>query len=401
MKILMINKFLYPNGGSETYVFSLGEYLKNVGHQVEFFGMEHNGRIVGNSANSYTSDMDFHGGSIISKLSYPIKTVYSLEARKKIRAVLENFEPEVCHINNFNFQLTPSIILEIVKWRKASGRKCKIVYTAHDGQLVCPNHLMQNPITGERCQKCFGGYFKNCVKNKCIHSSLTKSLIGAIEGYYWNWRGVYSNIDTIIAPSRFMAECLSTNPILKGKIQVINNFVKCSNELNKETKEDFVLYCGRYSIEKGIKTLLRTIDSLPNIKFVFAGDGPLKNEINKRANAEDKGFLQYNELMELVSKARFSIMPSECFENYPFSVIESIVNGTPVIGANIGGIPELIDEGKTGELFESSNAQELADKISRLFADKERLSKYTINCQNAPFVSIKQYYDKLTEIYSF
>ncbi len=397
----MINKFLHQNGGSETYLFGLGEYLKSVGHQVEFFGMEHNGRIVGNSVNSYTSDMDFHGGSIISKLSYPIKTVYSFEARKKIRAVLESFEPEVCHINNFNFQLTPSIILEIVKWRKDSGRKCKIIYTAHDGQLVCPNHLMQNPLTGARCQKCFGGHFKNCVKGKCIHASRAKSLIGAIEGYYWNWRGVYNNIDTIIAPSRFMAECLSTNPILKEKIKVINNFFERSDGHNEKTKEDFVLYCGRYSKEKGIETLLKAVDNLPGIKFVFAGDGPLKDEINKRANAEDKGFLKHNELTELVSKARFSVIPSECFENCPFSVIESIINGTPVIGARIGGIPELIADGKTGELFESSDAEELADKISRLFADKERLTEYTLNCQNAPFVSIKQYCDKLTEIYSF
>ena len=135
MKILMINKFLHPNGGSETYIFRLGDYLKSQGHEVQYFGMEHAGRCVGNRVNAYTSDMDFHGGSKLSKLTYPIKTIYSSEARKKLRLVLEDFRPDVCHLNNFNYQLTPSILLEIAKWKR-EGHPCRVVYTAHDLQLV-------------------------------------------------------------------------------------------------------------------------------------------------------------------------------------------------------------------------------------------------------------------------
>ena len=106
MKILMINKFLYPNGGSETYIFKLGEYLNLQGHEVQYFGMEHEGRIAGNRVNAYTSNMDFHKGSKLAKLTYPIKTIYSAEARRKIRRVLEDFQPDICHLNNFNYQLT-------------------------------------------------------------------------------------------------------------------------------------------------------------------------------------------------------------------------------------------------------------------------------------------------------
>ena len=145
MRILMINKFLYPNGGSETYIFKLGEYLEMQGHKVEYFGMEHKGRCVGNNVNAYTSDMDFHGGSKLAKLTYPLKTIYSNEARRQIRKVLDDFKPDVCHLNNFNYQLTPSIILEIVKWRKQTGNNCKIIFTAHDYQLICPNHQLKNP----------------------------------------------------------------------------------------------------------------------------------------------------------------------------------------------------------------------------------------------------------------
>ena len=149
----MINKFLYPNGGSETYIFKLGKYLEKQGHEVQYFGMEHEGRCVGNRVNAYTSDMDFHGGSKLTKLTYPLKTIYSREARIQIRKVLDDFQPDVCHLNNFNYQLTPSIILEIVKWRKKTGRNCKIVFTAHDYQLVCPNHMLNNPNTHKNCEK--------------------------------------------------------------------------------------------------------------------------------------------------------------------------------------------------------------------------------------------------------
>lgn len=400
MKVLMINKFLYPNGGSETYLFKLGEYLSEKGHSVEYFGMEHEGRKVGNSADSYTKDMDFHGGSVFSKLTYPIKTIYSSDARKRIRAVLEKFDPDVCHLNNFNFQLTPSIILEIDDWRKKTGKKCKILYTAHDGQLVCPNHLMQNPITGEKCQKCFGGKFINCLKGKCIHSSSLKSLIGAMEGYYWNSRKVYSKIDTVIAPSKFIADCLLSNPIFKDKTVVLNNFTDSHKDLSQQEKDDYVLYFGRYSKEKGIGTFLEAVDRLPFIKFVFAGNGPLKEEIDKRENAFDKGFLEQEQLIELISKAKFTVIPSECYENCPFSVIESQICATPVLGARIGGIPELIRENETGELFESGNTDELTEKIKSLFTDEVKLKKYSENCKECDFITTEKYYEKLIGLYS-
>ena len=96
MRVLIVNKFLYPNGGSETYIFEIGKQLKEMGHEVQYFGMEHEDNVVGNRIGSYTSNMDFHGGKL-SKLFYPFKIIYSTEACKKIRAVLEDFKPDVVH----------------------------------------------------------------------------------------------------------------------------------------------------------------------------------------------------------------------------------------------------------------------------------------------------------------
>lgn len=405
MKILMINKFLHPNGGSETYVFKLGQYLTEMGHEVQYFGMEHENRCVGNAVNAYTSNMDFHGGSKLSKLTYPFKTIYSTEARKKIRQVLDDFSPDVCHINNFNYQLTPSIILEIVKWRKEKGVSCRIIYTAHDHQLICPNHLCHNPNTHENCEKCLGGHFSQCAKNKCIHGSTAKSIIGMAEAMYWNRKGTYKYIDKIICCSEFLKSKMDSNPLFATKTVAMHNFIDkaegADTDNNDAEKKDYVLYFGRFSLEKGVGNLLAVCKELPEISFVFAGSGPLEAEINGIDNVRNVGFKTGQELITLIREARFSICPSECYENCPFSVMESIIHGTPVVAANIGGIPELVEDGINGKIFSAGDKESLKRTIAEFASDKETLVRYRENCRNDSFDGIKDYCKKLIEIYDF
>lgn len=398
MKILMVNKFLYPNGGSETYIFKLGAYMKSQGHEVQYFGMEHEGRIVGNRVEAYTSNMDFHGGSKLAKLLYPVKTIYSAEARKKIRMVLDDFQPDVCHLNNFNYQLTPSIILEIRKWEKQSGHRCKIIYTAHDYQLVCPNHMCYNPNTLENCEKCLGGHFLNCTKGRCIHGSMAKSAVGTMEALFWKWMGVYKQIDTVICCSHFMKTKLDTNPVFAAKTVVMHNFVDRVEQKQVE-KKDYVLYFGRYSQEKGIGTLIQVAKELPQIPFVFAGSGPLEHLLDDVPNIRNVGFQRGEALEMLIREARFTVYPSEWYENCPFSVMESQMYGTPVLGANIGGIPELIKVGETGELFESGNVRMLQEKIMRMWNERIRLENYTNGTKDIGFDNLERYTQKLVDLF--
>ena len=397
MKILMINKFLHPNGGSETYIFRLGDSLTARGHEVQYFGMEHEGRCVGNRVNAYTSDMDFHGGSKLAKLTYPIKTIYSSEARRKLRLVLEDFQPDVCHLNNFNYQLTPSILLEIAKWRK-EGHPCRVVYTAHDLQLVCPNHMCNNPNTGENCEKCLGGHFENCALGRCIHGSLAKSAIGTLEAMLWNGCGVYKNIDVMICCSEFLKRKMDSNPLFAGKTLALHNFVDKAEKQETE-KQNYVLYFGRFSREKGIDTLIQVCKELPEIPFVFAGTGPLEEELAGVPNIQNVGFQRGQDLETLIRQARFSLCPSEVYENCPFSVMESQLYGTPVLGADIGGIPELIEEGKTGELFESGNAAQLKEKIKMLWENRDLTARYSENCAHIRFDDVDTYTEKLLKLY--
>ena len=398
MKILMVNKFLYPNGGSETYIFEIGKKLVELGHEVQYFGMEHEGRIVGNRADSYTSNMDFHTGKL-QKLLYPFKILYSTEARKKIRVVLEDFVPDVVHLNNINFQITPAILYEIRDFEKKNKKKIKVVFTAHDYQWVCPNHMMYIPTTGEICDRCLGGKYGNCAKYKCIHGSTVKSILGSVESWLYHGRKTYDLVDAIICPSRFMAEQLATDSVLKDKLVVMHNFLTVEALEITEEKEDYVLYFGRYAKEKGIETLLEVCKELPDIPFVFAGSGPLKEDVAKVSNIKDVGFYSGDALKNLISKARFSIYPSEWYENCPFSVMESQMYGTPVIGADIGGIPELIQVNKTGELFESGNKEQLRNAVYSLWNDKERQEQYIEGCKHIQFDNLDEYCDKLLKLY--
>lgn len=398
MKVLIVNKFLHPNGGSETYIFKLGSELIRQGHEVQYFGMEHEGRIVGNHAEVYTGNMDFHTGKL-QKLFYPFKIIYSGEAARKIRIVLDDFEPDVVHLNNFNFQITPSVIYAVKKYEKARKRRVRLIYTAHDPQLVCPNHLMQNPFTLACCDACLKQGVSQCAKRKCIHGSRVKSILGSIEAALYKKLKTYRALDAIVCPSEFLKSRLDTDPILRQKTIMLRNFGDKEIRAGEYLKENYVLYFGRYSQEKGIKTLLKVCCELSDIPFHFAGNGPLEEEIRKVPNIKLCGFLEGDALIREIAQARFVVFPSEWYENCPFTVMEAQMCHTPVLGSNLGGTPELIEEGVTGELFESGNADMLARKVKALWEQQSRLQAYTENCKKVKFDNVEEYAKKLIKIY--
>ena len=394
MKILMVNKFLHPNGGSETYIFRLGKELQKRGHEVQYFGMEHAGRVVGNRAACYTSDMDFHTGKL-KKLLYPFKIIYSFEAKRKIGVVLRDMDPDVVHLNNINFQLTPSVIDAVRAYEKKAGHKIRLVYTAHDYQWVCPNHMMRIPSTGRICFDCRGANFRACSKNRCIHGSGLKSLLGTIEAMFYHRRRTYARVDVIVCPSRFIKKQLDTDYLLADRTVFLQNFITAKRSFPEGKTGDYVLYFGRLSEEKGTKTLLAACRALPQIPFVFAGTGPLQDEVAQVKNVEYKGFVQGKALQELIAGARFSVYPSEWYENGPFSVMESQMYGTPVLVSDLGGAPELVQAGSTGDIFRGGDVEELTEHIRELWEHPEICEAYRENCKRINFDTIEEYCDKI------
>lgn len=160
------------------------------------------------------------------------------------------------------------------------------------------------------------------------------------------------------------------------------------------------MYFGRYSEEKGVSTLIKVCEQLPDICFVFAGAGPLENKIDSLKNVKNVGFQRGGTLGVLIKGAEFTVYPSEWYENCPFSVMESQVYGTPVLATNIGGLPELVDDGITGELFERGNEQEIKGRIQRLWENKRLIQLYCQNCLETEICDEIDYYKKILKIYS-
>ncbi|MBQ9859800.1 MAG: glycosyltransferase family 4 protein [Clostridia bacterium] len=396
MRVLLVNKFLYAKGGSETYVFKLGSALTERGHAVEYFGLADERNCVGNEVDAYVSDIDFNTG-IKKNLTAPLRIIYNGEARRKIRRVLDTFQPDAVHFNNIQFHLTPSIILEVEKYRRRTGRKVTMVYTAHDYQLICPSHGLFGTDL-RPCERCLGGNYAHCLRTKCVKGSRMKSLLGMVDAYVWKHSKAYSYVDHIICPSAFLKKKLDTQPRFADKTVAIHNFMEPVS-LSPVPKEGYVLEFGHLSRDKGTLTLLEAAKRMPQVRFVFAGYGAAEKDIAALPNADYVGFQTGEELQRLIQQAAVSVYPSEWYENCPFSVIESQMYGTPVIGSRMGGIPELIREGETGLLFQAGNADELEEKLRYLLETAGELDRMTENCKTATFETLDTYCEKLLRLY--
>ena len=396
MKILMVNKFLYPRGGSESYMLYLGEHLKKLGNEIEYFGMYDEKNTVGNSAEKYTQNMDFHSKGM-GRFLYPFKIIYSFEAKKKIMQVIDNFKPDIVHLNNINFQLTPSIIYGIKK------RGIPIVQTVHDYQMICPNHLLYNFNKNLPCEKCINGSHINCIKNKCIHSSLVKSILGVVEAKLYSFLKAYKKIDLFICPSTFLEnKLLSARKYYKGKTRTIHNFIDKNKFANISFREDsYIVFVGRLSHEKGVKRLAEVAKLLPGYNFMVAGNGPDEDVLKDIPNITLTGFLTGDKLTELMGNAKLLLLPSVCYENCPLSILEAHSMGVPVVTMNSGGMAELVKDGVTGTLVNEPSSEQIAKKIKETVENEDYYKKLRENCKNEKenILSAHKYCDILIEEY--
>ena len=373
MKILMVNKFHYLKGGSEKYYFELAELLKEKGHEVAFFSMENNKNIKTGYKEYFVPQVDLNSNNKFKALDI----IYSKENKKKMKEVLEDFKPDIVHLNNFQRQLSASIVEAI----KEKG--IPIVFTAHDIEAICPNKTMLD-AENNICEKCLDGKYINCVKKNCIKNSRLKSILGAVETRYYRNKKIYKEkIDYIITPSEFYRRKFIEDGINPQKIQAIHNFIDTENFDFITEDEGYALYFGRISIEKGVINLINAFENTKQGNLYIAGEGPEKQRLEqliKEKKLENRvkmlGFLNKEQVLEAIRKCRFTVLPSIWRDNCPYSVLETMAIGKPVIGSNMGGIPELVKHEETGLVFNSSDIDELTDKMEILFNNPELAQKY-------------------------
>lgn len=366
-RLLSVNSYHYRRGGSDAVYFDHADLLQSQGWSNAFFSMHHPRNVDSSWSRFFIDELEFGGNyGLIAKVVMASKVIYSFEAQRKLRALLAEFPADIAHLHCIYHHHSPSILSTLAE----AG--VPTVMTAHDLKIACPSYKMFND-TGV-CERCKDGSLMNVVKHRCIRGSRAASLVVAAESALHRSLDSYRKyVAKVVVPSRFFMQKFVEWGWPEDKFELIPNFVDAGRFEPSFDAGEYFLYFGRLAPEKGVETLLRAA-KIAKVKLLLAGTGPEEANL-QRLNAELGGgakFLGFQAgaaLHDLVRGSCATVLPSEWYENAPMSVLESYALGKPVLGARIGGIPELVVENETGWCFESRNVEQLAallDHVGRL-----------------------------------
>lgn len=390
LKILIVNKFYYRRGGDCIHAMDLEELLKAHGHEVAFYSMRYPKNEKSEWEKYFRNEVSVSPKKIIPFLRMFRSPYGDKNAITTFSRILEDFNPDIVHLHNIHTSISP-IVAEI-----AHRKGVKVIWTLHDYKLICPSYGLYNDEG--TCELCINGSKKHILQKKCLKKSLIASWIGYREAICWNRQRLENCTDVFICPSVFMREKMIADGFSEKKLVHLCNFTKIPKIYDNVTKKNQYCFVGRLTKMKGIETLLKAASELP-YDLVVLGTGDIEAELKKQYKSSTQihflGYQGKEACLLCLQQSTFSVVPSECFDNNPLSVIESLCVGTPVLGARIGGIPELIKDGINGKLFTPGNAEELRDAINCMMR-----SLYDINtCDIRKQFDAELYYQKLIGIY--
>jgi glycosyltransferase involved in cell wall biosynthesis len=364
MNILFANNYFYLRGGSERVFFETSKLLENRGHKVIPFSVNDDRAINNPFTDYFVEPVNYFENNSLKKIARTYRYIYSTDAKLKIDKIINDVKPDMAHLHIFYGRLTSSILPVLKK------HDIPVVMTVHEYKMLCPVYTFLNG-RGDICEKCAGGKYYNCAMLKCNKASAPYSAVSALECYVRDMLFPYERyVDRFIMVSKFqMDKHLQYKPHLRERTTQIYNFIDVDGYEADYSPGGYYLYAGRLSREKGIMTLLKAWKRFPGIRLKIAGDGDLRDEIaehiaiNDMSNVEMQGFLDASALFDVVRKSRFVIVPSEWYETFGLSILESFACGKPVVAARIGAIPELVKDKRNGLLFESKNIDSLQTAI--------------------------------------
>ncbi len=394
MRILLSNKFFYPRGGDCIHTIQLKQLLEEKGHQVAVFSMQFPQNIENEFSGYWASEVSFINKAPNNLLAAVRRPFGVSEVKNKWSNLLTDFQPDVIHLHNIHSQLSP-LIAEL-----AHQKEIPVVWTLHDYKLLCPTYTFMDN-NGKVCEDCLQNP-KAVIQKQCIKGNKLASYLGYLEAKKWNRKKLQDYTDSFISPSSFLKSKMEQGGYSAKQITHIYNFAdneKFDNEV-VETRKNEVVYVGRLSKEKGIETLCKAFHPVKDARLTIIGDGPLKAELERKFASDSinfVGFQTWPVIKEKLCKANFMVIPSEWYENNPLTIIEALALGTPVLGANIGGIPELISS-SNGKLFEPGNTVDLTLKIEEMI--KTTSWEYRLISQEAKEkFSSEKFYRNLIGLY--
>lgn len=368
MKILFINNYNYLRGGSEHVFFNEMALLRKHGHEVSVFSRKSDQDITSRYTHDFPEDIRTDKLTVSWRALKNVKEIiYSGTSKKAIARVIESFNPDLIHAHNIYGRLTTSVL------DMARSENIPAVMTLHDYKLICPSYKLFSK--GKVCEACRGKSFYKTILKKCHKKSYAASAIYGFESYFNRLFGKYSNnLKFLIAPSLFLKKKLIEYGWREQQIAFIPNYLSCDKFEPKYKSGAYLLYVGRLSAEKGISTLIRAFRKIKfqDARLLIAGDGPIRTELEALANGDGRtsflGHITGEPLKEIIRNSKAVVVPSEWYENAPISILESFASGKPVIGSNLGGIPEMVENGKNGFLFQAGNIDNLKETLESTWA---------------------------------
>ena len=392
LKILICHNFYQSRGGEAQTVFRDKKLLEKKGHSVILFSRDNK------EINNY---------GLIQKVKLFFDIPFSFTTCREIKRIVERQKPDIAHIHNVFPLITPSVYYALKRM------DVPIVQTVHNYRFLCPNALFLNN-EGKICERCKGGNFFNAIVGKCYRNSYLQTFGMAFTLWLHNKLRTFINkIDVFISPSNFLKNKLIEGGIPKEKIVVKAHLIECEEIKPSYDFDNYAVYMGRLSREKGLFTLLKAWKGVPSFTLRIMGDGSIRNELEnfvvqkEIANVEFLGFIKGPKRFGVLRKAMFMIFPSEWYETFGYALVESFACGTPVIASKIGAMTELIKEGKNGLLFEPGNIEDLRKKIlylienpkliipMRHYARKITEEKYS---SEVGYKNLMQIYDRVLSI---
>ena len=407
MKILMVHKFYYVEGGAERYVFNVTDLLKEKGHTVIPFAMQDDRNFDSEYSQYFVSrfgpDQLFQARGLGERLKIAGRIIFNREAQDKLSRLIEETRPDIAHVHSIYHHLSPSVLHTLKKYN------LPVMLTLHDYKIVCPNYIF---LDGKRnvCEACKGRHFWKATAKKCFRNSFAASALVSAEAYVNYWKKSYlSNVDVFVSPSKFLGDKISQygyrqKPVLVQPYTLdLNAYEPCYDP------SDYFVFMGRLTHEKGVHFLLDAAKQIHGADLYVLGTGPLEEEMRRRVVDENLthvkmlGYRSGRELRDIVRRAKFTVITSEWHDNSPLVIYESLSLGNPIVGARMGGIPELIEEGVDGFVYDRGDLDAFVRHVNYLIANPEKSVEMGKNARKKAeaLYGFDEHYEKLIKLYEY
>lgn len=409
MKVLLVNKFHYKRGGAETYYFTLAGALKAQGHEVIFFSMKDPKHNLPCEQEKYFVSNASVKGPIKSRINMAVHIAYSKEAYRNMTRLLRDERPDLVILNNIHRQITLSVIDAV----KDFDPKLPVFWTMHDLAAVCPAYTMLDG-DGNVCEKCLDGNFRHCIENRCIKGSRLMGALAKYEADLIRKKGLYDKVDLYICPSDIYLQKLRGAGFTSSRMVMMRNPLPTMTTQHEEngTAGDHVLYFGRISEEKGVRILVDAAQKI-GCRLEIVGTGPIEEELKdhvKQIRSEQiafRGFQTGQALTNYIARSRCVVVPSMWYETGPYTAMEAMALGKPLIVSNYGSLPEIVEHGKDGYIYDAVNSDPVdalsvcIEKMLKLSEDEyQEMARHSLAKAKEMFDpeqyahTIEQYYEK-------